>query len=150
MWSADDPDDRMPMVWSDLTFEPQKTSPAGQPERNDDINFDAGLHSFYREVLALRKKNPELVTGAMRMLGGSDRSRTFAWLREGARPQLAVFNRNPDRQSHLIPLKDLPQGKTFRPAFVSSGSPGDVQVAPEGETLRITLPGWTGVLLSAD
>jgi glycosidase len=150
MWSADDPDDRMPMVWPDLTFEPQKISPAGQPMRNDDLNFDASLHSFYKEALALRRKHPELVDGPMRVLGGFDRSQTFAWVRDGARPQLAVFNRNPDQQTHVIALKDLPPGKFFSPNFVSSGSLDDIQVTPEGETLRITLPGWTGGLLSAD
>ncbi len=150
MWSADDPDDRMPMVWPDLTFEPQKISPAGQPTRNDDLNFDAALHSFYREALALRRKHPELVDGPMRVLEGSNRSQTFAWVRDGACPQLAVFNRNPGRQTHVIALRDLPQGKNFIPTFVSSGSLDDVQLTSEGETLRITLPGWTGGLFSAD
>ncbi len=150
MWGGDDPDDRMPMVWADLSFEPQKISPAGQPERNDNPNFDGDLHAFYKEVLALRRKHPELVDGAMRILGGSDRTRTFAWVREGARPQLAVFNRNPEPQTHILSLKELGSGKKFTPTFISSGALTDVRVAAQGDELRVTLPGWTGVLLSAD
>ena len=150
MWGGDDPDDRMPMVWADLSFEPQKISPAGQPERNDNPNFDGDLHAFYKEVLALRRKHPELVDGAMRILGGSDRTRTFAWVREGARPQLAVFNRNPEPQTHILSLKELGSGKKFTPTFISSGALTDVKVAAPGDELRVTLPGWTGVLLSAD
>ena len=150
MWGGDDPDDRMPMVWADLSFEPQKISPAGQPERNDNPNFDGDLHAFYKEVLALRRKHPELVDGAMRILGGSDRTRTFAWVREGARPQLAVFNRNPEPQTHILSLKELGSGKKFTPTFISSGALTDVKVAAQGDELRVTLPGWTGVLLSAD
>ena len=150
MWGGDDPDDRMPMVWADLSFEPQKISPAGQPERNDNPNFDGDLHAFYKEVLALRRKHPELVDGAMRILGGSDRTRTFAWIREGARPQLAVFNRNPEPQTHILSLKELGSGKKFTPTFISSGALTDVKVAAPGDELRVTLPGWTGVLLSAD
>jgi len=150
MWGADDPDDRMPMAWDDFSYDPQKISPAGQPERKDDINFDAALHGFYKGAIALRKKHPELVTGPMRLLGGSDRTRTFAWLREGPKPQLAVFNRNPNPQTHVIPNRDLPPNKKFTPSFVSSGQLAEVQAASEGETLRITLPGWTGALLSAD
>jgi hypothetical protein len=84
------------------------------------------------------------------MLGGSDRTRTFAWLREGPKPRLVVFNRHPEPQTHLIPLKDVGPGKTFSPSFVSSGELKEVQVTSEGENLRIALPGWTGVLLSAD
>ena len=150
MWGGDDPDDRMPMVWADLSFEPQKISPAGQPERNDNPNFDGDLHAFYKEVLALRRKHPELVDGAMRILGGSDRTQTFAWVREGARPQLAVFNRNPEPQTHILSLKELGSGKKFTPTFISSGALTDVKVAAQGDELRVTLPGWTGVLLSAD
>ena len=150
MWGGDDPDDRMPMVWADLSFEPQKISPAGQPERNDNPNFDGDLHAFYKEVLALRRKHPELVDGAMRILRGSDRTRTFAWIREGARPQLAVFNRNPEPQTHILSLKELGSGKKFTPTFISSGALTDVRVAAQGDELRVTLPGWTGVLLSAD
>lgn len=150
MWGGDDPDDRMPMVWADLSFEPQKISPAGQPERNDNPNFDGDLHAFYKEVLALRRKHPELVDGAMRILGGSNRTQTFAWVREGARPQLAVFNRNPEPQTHILSLKELGSGKIFTPTFISSGALTAVKVAAQGDELRVTLPGWSGVLLSAD
>ena len=150
MWGADDPDDRMPMVWPDLSFAAQKISPAGQPERNDDVNFDVALHSFYREVLSLRRKFPELVDGPMRMLGGSNRSQTFAWVREGTHPQLVVFNRSHEAQTHAVPLQDLAPGKKWSPRFASSGSPADIQVSAQAEELLVTLPGWTGVLISAD
>ena len=150
MWGGDDPDDRMPMVWPDLVFAPQKLSPAGQPGRNDDINFDPAFHAFYKNVLALRRQHPELVDGPMRLLGGNNRTRTFAWLRDGPQPQVAVFNRNPEPQTHILFAKDLPPGRKLAPTFVSSGVPADVQVSTEGGDLRVTLPGWTGVLLSAD
>ncbi len=150
MWGGDDPDDRMPMVWADLSYEPQTISPAGQPKRKDEINFDPALHSFYREVLALRKKHPELVGGPIRILGSSNRGRTFAWLREGSQPQMAVFNRNPEPQTHVISWKDISLKRKFTPTFVSSGALEDVQVSAREDELRITLPGWTGALLSAD
>ena len=98
----------------------------------------------------LRKKHPELVDGSMRMLGGNNQTRTFAWVREGARPQLAVFNRNPEPQTHTVFLKEWGQDKKFTPTFVSSGTLADVQVSTQGDALRITLPGWTGALLSTD
>ena len=50
---ADDPDDRMPMVWADLKFEPQTLSPGGQPARQDDLNFDSALHDYYRDLISL-------------------------------------------------------------------------------------------------
>ena len=150
MWGADDPDDRMPMVWADLVFEPQKLSPARQPERNDDVNFEPDLFAYYREVLALRRKHPELVDGPIRMLGGNNRTQTFSWIREGPQPQLAVFNRSEAPQILSIPFRELVAGKKFSPAFVSSGSLTDIQVTPQGDELRIALPGWTGALLTGN
>jgi len=150
MWSGDDPDDRMPMVWPDMVYEPQKLSPAGQPERNDDVNFDAALHAYYRELLSLRRKHPSLVDGHLQMLGGSDGTQTFAWLREGDPPLIAVFNRSPETQNHRVPLRILPAAKRLTTFFVSSGSSQDIQLSTSGEYVQITLPGWTGALISAD
>jgi hypothetical protein len=63
---------------------------------------------------------------------------------------LAVFNRNPEPQTHILSLKELGSGKIFTPTFISSGALTDVKVAAQADELRVTLPGWTGVLLSAD
>lgn len=150
MWGADDPDDRMPMVWSDLMFEPQEISPAGQPARKDDLNFDTELHAFHREVLALRKKYPALVDGPMRILGGNNQARTFAWVREGPRPLLAVFNRNSERQTHSLSIKNLGKNMKFSPIFVSSGELTEIQVSSNGEELLVRVPGWTGTLLEGE
>ena len=49
-----------------------------------------------------------------------------------------------------VVLKEWGQDKKFTPTFVSSGTLADVQVSTQGDALRITLPGWTGALLSTD
>jgi hypothetical protein len=63
---------------------------------------------------------------------------------------LVVFNRNPEPQTHILSLKDWGSGKKFTPTFVSSGALAEVKVNAQGDELRVTLPGWTGALLSAD
>ncbi|MDA0858000.1 MAG: alpha-amylase family glycosyl hydrolase [Verrucomicrobia bacterium] len=149
MWGADDPDDRMPMVWADLKFEPQTLSPGGQPARQDDINYDSALHDYYREAIALRKKFPDLVHGKMQMIGAENQSRTFAFARTGAATLVAVFNRHPEEQTFTFQFGTT-DGSTpdpLVPIFVSSGQPSDVRVQQKEGKASITLPGSTGALL---
>ena len=149
MWGADDPDDRMPMVWADLKFEPQTLSPGGQPARQDDINFDSTLHDYYRDAIALRKKFPDLVHGKMQMIGAENQSRTFAFARTGTATLVAVFNRHSNPQTFTFQFgnTDGTAADPLAPVFVSSGEPADVQVLQKDGKASITLPGFTGALL---
>ena len=149
MWGADDPDDRQPMVWQDLKFEPQKISPGGQPERNDDVNFDASLHSFFREAIALRGKFPVLIDGDTQVIGADNASRTFALARTGAETLVAVFNRSESAQTFKFTMgtTDGSAAAPLVPVFTSSGPVGDVVVKRNQAKVEVTLPGWTGVLL---
>lgn len=149
MWGADDPDDRQPMVWEDLKFEPQKISPGGQPERNDDVNFDASLHAFYREAIALRKKHPVLIDGEFRVIGAENSTRTFALARTGYENLVAVFNRSESPQTFrfVVGTTDGSTPPSFQPFFTSSGPVGEISVKQAQNKAEVTLPGLTGVLL---
>jgi glycosidase len=149
MWGADDPDDRMPMVWADLKFDLQTLSPGGQPTRQDDINFDSTLHDYYRDAIALRKKFPDLVHGKMQMIGAENQSRMFAFARGDANTLFAVFNRHSDPQTFTFQFgnTDGTAPDPLTPILVSSGKPADVQVQQKDGKASITLPGFTGALL---
>ena len=47
MWGGDDPCDRSPMVWQDLTYEPQAADPLDREREADQVAFDRGLYDFY-------------------------------------------------------------------------------------------------------
>ena len=149
MWGADDPDDRMPMVWADLKFEPQTLSPGGQPARQDDLNFDSALHDYYRDAIALRKKFPDLVHGKMQMIGAENQSRMFAFARTGTNTLVAVFNRHSEPQTFTFHFgtTDGSAPDPLVPIFVSSGKSADVRVQQKNGKSMITLPGLTGALL---
>lgn len=150
MWGADDPDDRQPMVWEDLQFEPQKISPGGQPERNDNVNYDAALHDYYREAIALRKKYPTLSDGEMQLIGVDNTARMFAFARSsGAETLVAVFNRSETSQTFRFNFgtTDGSTPNPLVPVFVSQGQLGDVVVKQGSGKVEVTLPGWTGTLL---
>lgn len=152
MWGADDPDDRQPMVWADLKFEPQKISPGGQPERNDDVNFDASLHAFYRESIALRKRFPALVEGDLQVVGADNNTKTFALARTGEETLVAVFNRSESPQTFNFNLSttDGTAPKPLDPVFISAGVLTDCLVRQESGKVGVTLPGMTGALLRQD
>ena len=149
MWGADDPDDRMPMVWADLKFEPQTLSPGGQPARQDDLNFDSALHDYYRDAIALRKKFPDLVHGKMQMIGAENQSRMFAFARSGTGTFVSVFNRHSEPQTFTFQFgtTDGSAPDPLVPIFISSGKPADVRVEQKNGKSMITLPGLTGALL---
>ena len=149
MWGADDPDDRQPMVWEDLRFEPQKVSPGGQPERNDDVNFDASLHAFYREAIGLRKKFPVLTDGDTQMIGADNTTRSFALVRSGSETLVAVFNRSDSSQTFKFSMTVPDGGKppALVPVFTSQGPITEVTVKQDHAKVEVTLPGLTGVLL---
>jgi len=148
MWGADDPDNRKPMVWEDLKFEPQTISPAGQPKRNDDINFDAPLHAFYREALQLRQKHPALQDGAFQLIGAENSTKMFAFARSGPETVVAVFNRHTDPQTFTFQFgtTDGSEAPPLEPFFVSSGTTSDAVVKQSKGKASITLPGLTGTL----
>ena len=153
MWGGDDPDDRQPMVWPDLHFEPQKISPGGQPTRNDDLNFDANLHNYYRDAIALRKKYPALVDGAMQLIGTDNTSRMFGFARScGTETMVAVFNRSETVQTFRFNFgtTDGSSPNPLVPVFVSQGKISDALVKQGPGKVEITLPGWTGALLRLD
>jgi glycosidase len=80
-WGGDDPDDRKPMIWPDLTYDAEAGDPRGRPRTPDPVAFDHALYDFYRDVLGLRRRLPALRRGNMQVLAADDASRTFAFSR---------------------------------------------------------------------
>ncbi|WP_020402133.1 glycoside hydrolase family 13 protein [Gracilimonas tropica] len=69
MWGADDPDDRKPMVWEDLQYEPETHHPFGEKCPADENNFDAELYQYYRSLAELRNNEPTLEKGTAEIAG---------------------------------------------------------------------------------
>ncbi|SMO75921.1 glycoside hydrolase family 13 protein [Gracilimonas mengyeensis] len=63
MWGPDDPDDRKPMVWEDMNYEPETHHPFGEERPVDDNNFDSELYSYYQKLAQIRNTQPALQKG---------------------------------------------------------------------------------------
>ncbi len=159
MWGADDPDDRMPMVWPDLDYAPQYLLPDSTLRATPEpVLFDSTLFAFYQSTINFRKQHEALRQGRYTLLTVDDATQTFAFQRSGPTQHfMLVFNRSTDAQTVPIPWSKLGagadarldiQGKEYAPVLVSSGSPNDVRVRSESGQLLIDLPALTGAILA--
>jgi glycosidase len=82
MWGADDPDERKPMVWADLTYDDEVAHPFGRARRPDPVAPDTALLGVYRDLIALRKRHVRLlVDGTLNWLIRDDDRRLLAYER---------------------------------------------------------------------
>jgi len=93
MWGADDPDDRKPMVWPDLSYQPEATSFDQKTyERPDTVSFDSTIFSWYQQIIAIRRSSEALRRGTMTTLVADDD--IFAFQRKtGSDSVIVAFNR---------------------------------------------------------
>jgi glycosidase/predicted alpha/beta superfamily hydrolase len=132
MWGADDPDERKPMVWSDLRYEDEVASPFGRPRRRDRVEPDTALLRVYRDVIALRKEHLRLfVDGTRSWLVRDDAPGVLAYDRVlGDQRAVIAFNASDEMRAISV----AGEGR-YRLAF-----PAGRTVAPVDGKLRAQLP----------
>jgi len=131
MWGADDPDERKPMVWSDLRYEDETTHPFGRPRRRDPVAPDTALFRAYRDLIALRKAHLRLfVDGTVRWLLADDATSLLAYERAlGTQRAIVVFNASDQEQELTVPAEG-----TYRGGWPAGGT----RAATDG-SLRLSL-----------
>ena len=145
MWGADDPCDRMPMVWPDMRFAFQAADPRGRPRQGDRVGFDQSLFDFYRAAIALRQQCPPLRRGSIEFLEPVDEAGFLAFRRSLDGDVLFVgFNRGEKPYSWTLPL---PAGRIARQVFTASGDFDQVIVRNAALRATISLPGREGVVI---
>ncbi len=108
MWGADDPDDRKPMVWPEMTFDVEKTHPLGKPRPADENGFDQELFRFYQKIIRIRKDHPVLRYGRYAVLSRVSQGDVFAFKRwDETAEVLALFNRGETETRVVLSRGDL-------------------------------------------
>ncbi|MEL6770821.1 MAG: glycoside hydrolase family 13 protein [Bacteroidota bacterium] len=135
MWGADDPDDRKPMVWPDLTFADECTDPRGLERACDPIAFDAELFAFYQSAIALRHRHVALRHGGFSVLHADSTTNTLAFQRlhttavdgeEDTQELVIAFNRSDARQKIALPGLGDAEIHPLVPIFASRGDLADI------------------------
>ena len=138
MWGADDPDERKPMVWSDLEYQDEVTHPFGRKRHRDRVEPDTALFRVYRGLIALRKQHARLfVDGSLKWLVTDDARRLLAYERVlGEERAIVAFNLS-DRPA-VIPVQA--DGR-YRNAY-----PGGATIAAAGDTLKLRVTPGSAVV----
>jgi glycosidase len=63
MWGADDPDCRKPMLWPDLSYEPEQAHPFNLLRQQDAVEIDQAMLHFYQKCVSLRRSHVALQKG---------------------------------------------------------------------------------------
>lgn len=138
MWGADDPCDRMPMVWKDLgDYADQSAHPQGKPRTPDAVEADTELWKFYQSVIWLRKQLDALRTGSFEVVYHNDEAQALAFKRSGKHSVYALFNRG--EKPHTFEI-DAPEGQ-YLESFTASGEPEHVKLKRQDGKLRVSMPG---------
>lgn len=144
MWGADDPDDRMPMVWSDLTYAVQQADPLGRPRSVDSVAFDQDLYDFYSRAIHLRHDHEALRRGTFKVLAADDERNTLVFERTlDEEHVVVVINRSDEAHSLRVPIEA--DGKIFSVAFSTGDDSHRVQ--QDAEALLLEVPPLTGLVL---
>lgn len=147
MWGGGDPDDRMPMVWPDMTFESQAIDPRGRKRQPDEVKFDDELFQFYKQAVALRRQHEALNHGEFRFLQTDDAQHAVVFSRESKNETLIVAL---NRGDHNVRITTHHASDSFTPIFVTRGEMESVKAEPTPDGVDLLLPALTGAVFRAD
>lgn len=111
MWGADDPDDRKPMLWPDLVYEPEARHPLGLERSPDSVRFDHELYQWYQMLMKTRSEHESLRLGDVKVVVADDQTGLFGYTRTfGDETMLTILNPSADTVSvaDAIPAERWP------------------------------------------
>ncbi|HEX4415086.1 MAG TPA: glycoside hydrolase family 13 protein [Lacipirellulaceae bacterium] len=145
MWGADDPCDRMPMVWPELTYEPQQADPLGRKRDPDEVKFDDNLFNYYRAAIAMRRESSALRQGGIEFVTADDPAEFLGFLRNDAHETLFVgLNRGHAPFRWKVPTA---AGSSVAQIFTASGNVDQVTIESTDGQPTVTIPAVDGVVL---
>jgi glycosidase len=145
MWGADDPDDRMPMVWPDLIYAAQAADPLGRPRTPEPVAFDSTLFAYYRRVIGLRNEHAALRRGAFETVATDDEHRTFTFRRALDGDTLTVVINRGEEPTRLS-LPAAPADSLLAVVFATEDDEM-VNLTADSLAVAVDVPALTGVVL---
>jgi glycosidase len=133
------------MVWDDLTYDSQAADPLGRPRDATPIAFDASLHQFYRDAIALRQSLPALRRGSWEPVENDDAAKFFAFRRElEGKEVLVAFNRGDKPFVWNMPEKSAPSAQIV----LATDEAATLAPFADGERRQAVLPAFSGVVIA--
>jgi glycosidase len=142
MWGGDDPDERKPMLWNDMVYQPESAHPRGFARRADPNEVNEDLLASYKAAIALRTSLPALTRGDFRTVRAG-RDGVIAYTRS-TKGSTAIVVLNASEREASIQLPAPPRRSGSWEKRLSFG-----EVSPINGSTRITLSGVSGVVYEA-
>ena len=123
MDGGDDPDDRMPMWWPELSYAPRTRGPRG-PLEAQPIEVDSDLHAYYRALIHFRREHAALNRGTLQIVETDDAGQSIVFQRTEDQQVLIVgLNRSSETQRVRIACEALAASDASRldSVFTSTG-----------------------------
>ncbi len=134
MWGANDPDCRQPMLWDDISYEPETHIPGGAVPASH-RGPDRELFAFYRKAIRLRSECRVLRRGTLEWLPSSG-GRVLAFRRADDGVEVTVYLNAGDEERRV---KDAPPGRDLWTG--RDTGPGPLVLDPGGWALIRSGPG---------
>ncbi|WP_210417769.1 glycoside hydrolase family 13 protein [Bythopirellula goksoeyrii] len=146
MWGADDPCNRLPMVWDDLIYDDQSTDPLGRDRETDTVQFNQELHDFYRQLIHLRRKYDVLEHGDFEPVVSDDDAKFFAFRRTlKGKSVLVAINRGEATYSWEVPCDTA---RELQSLIVTWDPEAKADIVRRDGVCIVTVPPLGGVVLA--
>ncbi len=141
MWGANDPDNRKPMIWSDIQYADEKYNPDGSTRAPDEVTVNEELLRHYQALIQIRRQYPALSVGSYRTVLADDAAETFAFVREHRGQSLLVVLNNAEKSQTLTLSAEA--GKKYVDLL------NNYRVVRNRDNLELTVPAKWGAILLA-
>lgn len=102
MWGGDDPDDRKPMVWSDLEYEDETyETVAPHMSRADKVAFQQSMFDHYQKLAGIRRQNAALRRGTVETVMADDQRDLYGFARKFDDNEIVVIFNN-SHEAHTV------------------------------------------------
>ncbi|MGB0897756.1 MAG: glycoside hydrolase family 13 protein [Psychrobium sp.] len=139
MWGANDPDDRKPMIWSDIKYADEIFNPDGSTRTPDKVSVNKDLHAHYKKLAHIRSENSALSLGDFKSVIKDNAKQLYGFTRTYKNDSVTVILNNSSQErivelptDNKTQLTDLLSDKTY--------------IANNGK-VKITIPAKFGVIL---
>ena len=149
MWGGGDPDNRMPMLWSDLRYENQSADPIRRPRRPDPVVFSDKRFKFYQELITFHQNHRALVLGDLEIVDTQIKDDLLAFCRSVSEQKLfIILNRNPSERTLKLPGRwGTISGHLWRPLYCTKGDLTAIRLVQTGREKGLKIPGESGAVL---
>jgi glycosidase len=91
MWGANDPCNRKPMLWNELSYTDECADVHHRKRKPEENRFDAELFEYYRKCIRIRKEHPVFTFGSYKTLWLDDDQKVFVFARQYEAVQAVII-----------------------------------------------------------